>query len=249
MKAIIIAAGKGSRLKHYTEDLPKCMLEFEGKTLLQRQIEAFNANGITDISVIKGYAREKIDYPNLKYYINDDYENNNILNSLFYAEEKMDGPLIVSYCDILFEKGVVAKLLESPHDISIVVDTDWKDYYQGREEHPIEEAENVVLGENNKVMTIGKEFADKFNTHGEFIGMMKFTENGIEVFKQHFHRAKQLFCDKPFQEAKTFEKAYLTDLIQYMVDGGVPIHAAIIERGWKEIDTIEDYEKTQKGAM
>ena len=112
MKAIIIAAGRGQRLKHYTKALPKCMLKFGGKTLLQRQVEALNANGIKYIVVIKGYQKDKIKYPNLRYVINDRYEHNNILNSLFYAESEMDSDLIISYSDILYEKEIVTKLLE-----------------------------------------------------------------------------------------------------------------------------------------
>ena len=73
--------------------------------------------------------------------------------------------------------------------------------------------------------------------------MMKLSPKGAEVFKRHFHRAKSLFQGKPFQRAKVFEKAYLTDMIQEMADLGVPVHCVIIERGWKEIDTVEDYEK------
>jgi len=74
---------------------------------------------------------------------------------------------------------------------------------------------------------------------------VKFSPRGAEKFKRHFHLAKQLFWDRPFQRAETFQKAYITDMIQEMVDLGVPIHCVIIERGWKEIDTVEDYEKAQ----
>lgn len=246
MKAIIIAAGKGIRLKHYTEDLPKCMLKFGGKTLLQRQIEALKANGLTDISIIKGYQKEKIDYPGFKYYINDRYEHNNILNSLFYAEKELDCDVVVSYSDILYEKSVVSRLLESKHDISIVVDIDWKGDYQGRKDHPIQEAENVIFDSNNKVLEIGKIMTRKHDVHGEFIGMMKLTKRGTDIFKRHFHRARQLFRGKPFVRANTFENAYLTDMIQDMVDMGVDINCVIIERGWREIDTVGDYEKTLK---
>jgi len=73
MKAIIIAAGYASRLRPITNDKPKCMLEIKGKTILEHQLDAFNANGITDISVIKGYKKKAINYPRLKYYINDNY--------------------------------------------------------------------------------------------------------------------------------------------------------------------------------
>ena len=133
-------------------------------------------------------------------------------------------------------------MLESDHDISIVVDIDWQGNYVGRKNHPVEEAESVILDANNNVREIGKIFTSKTDVHGEFIGMMKLTPRGAELFKRHFRRAKEAFFGQPFQRAQTFEKAYLTDMIQEMVDLGVPIHSVIIERGWREIDTIEDYE-------
>ena len=247
MKAIIIAAGMGSRLKPLTDGLPKCMLRFEGKTLLQRQLEVFKACNIEDAALIKGYQKEKIDYPGIKYYINDNYQNNNILNSLFYAEKEIKGEVIISYSDILFGKQVVEKLLASKEDISIVVDTDWKEGYKGRRHHPQEEAEKVALSADNNVLEIGKVLAKKHDVHGEFIGMMKLTSRGSQRFKRHFNQAKKLFRGKPFQKASIFEKAYLTDMIQYMVDSGVPIHCVIIKRGWREIDTVEDYKKALEG--
>jgi L-glutamine-phosphate cytidylyltransferase len=243
---IIIAAGLGSRLKKYTDNLPKCMLDFAGKTLLQRQLEAFKINGLNKISVIRGFKKEKINYPDLTYFENKDYKNNNILNSLMYAEEALNGHVIVSYSDILFEKEVVKRLMESEHDISIVVDIDWRGYYINRNDHPINEAENVIFDANNNVVEIGKILTGKHDVHGEFIGMLKLSPRGSEIFKKHFHRAKDLYWNKPFQRAKIFQKAYITDILQDMTDLGVPIHCVIIERGWKEIDTEEDYKNALK---
>ena len=245
-KALIVAAGLGSRLKGHTENLPKCMLDFGGKTLLQRQIAAYESCGIDNISLIKGYKKNKINYSNLKYFINNDYEKNNILNSIFYAEEIINGNIIIAYSDILFESSVVQRLLDSDHDISIVVDIDWRGYYVDRKDHPISEAENVIFNSNNEVVKIGKISTEKSEVHGEFIGMIKLTHRGAEIFKQNFHRVKKLYWNKPFQRAKTFQNAYLTDMIQELVDIGAKVHCVIIERGWKEIDTVEDYQKALK---
>jgi choline kinase/DNA-binding XRE family transcriptional regulator len=242
-RAIVIAAGLGSRMKEYTESKPKCLLEFGDKTLLQRQIEAYRFCGIEDIALVRGYKKDAIDYDGIVYYDNDEYADNNILNSLFYAEEAINGHVIAAYSDILFESPVVSRLLASKHDISIVVDIDWRGYYVGRRDHPIEEAENVIFDANNNVVEIGKILTGKNDVHGEFIGMVKLTPRGADIFKRHFARAKALYWDKPFQRAMTFQRAYLTDMIQEMVDLGTPIHCVIIERGWKEIDTVEDYEK------
>jgi L-glutamine-phosphate cytidylyltransferase len=243
IKAIIIAAGLGSRLNEYTKALPKCMLKFKNSTLLERQLKTYRECGINNISVIRGYKKEKINYEGLKYYENTDFENNNILNSLFYAEEEIFGNVIVSYSDILFDSIVVKRLLESHADISIVVDIDWRGYYADRKDHPIDEAEKVIFDANNKVIKIGKVVTSKEDVYGEFIGMLKLSPRGAEIIKLHFNRAKQIFWDSPFQRAETFQKAYITDLIQDMVDLGMSIHCVIIEKGWKEIDTVEDYEK------
>ena len=242
-RVLIIAAGLGSRMKSYTTDKPKCLLDFGGKTLLQRQLRAYRASGAKDIALVRGYKKDKIKYKGIRYHENPNFENNNSLNSIFCAEDEINGHVIISYSDILFEDHVVRRLLESEHDISIVVDIDWKGTYVGRKQHPIDEAENVIFDANNNVVKIGKVLTEKHDVHGEFIGMMKLTPRGSEIFKRHFHRSKDLYWGKPFQRVQTFERAYLTDLIQEMADLGVPVHCVIIERGWKEIDTVEDYEK------
>ena len=242
-KSLIIAAGLGSRLKGHTEHNPKCMLDFGGKTLLQRQLSSYKKNGIEDISLVRGYKKNKINYKGIKYFDNNDYKDNNILNSIFYGEEVINGNIIISYSDILFEPFVVKRAMESNHDISVIVDIDWKDYYVNRKDHPLSEAENVIFNSNNEVIKIGKISSEKEEVHGEFIGMIKLNHKGCEILKQNFHRVKKLFWNKPFQRAKKFQKAYLTDMIQELVDIGIKVHCVIIERGWKEIDTVEDYKK------
>ena len=246
-KALIIAAGLGSRLKKHTENLPKCMLDFGGKTLLQRQLDSYKKNNISDISLIRGYKKEKINYKGIKYFENKDYKNNNILNSIFYAEKIINGNIIISYSDILFDPSVVERTLKSDHDISVVVDIDWRGYYVGRKDHPISEAENVIFNSNNEVEKIGKINTGKEEVHGEFIGMIKLSNRGTEIFKEHFHRLKKIYWNKPFQRAKIFQKAYLSDFIQELVDIGIKVHCVIIESGWKEIDTVEDYKKALVG--
>tara|TARA_B110000037_G_C17046203_1_gene475779 strand:+ start:80 stop:1201 length:1122 start_codon:yes stop_codon:yes gene_type:complete len=242
-KCLIVAAGLGSRLKRHTENSPKCMLDFGGKTLLQRQLFSYKANGIEEISLIRGYKKNKINYKDIKYFDNNDYKDNNILNSIFYGEEVLNGDIIISYSDILFEPFVVKRAMQSDHDISVVVDIDWRDYYIDRKDHPLSEAENVIFNSNNEVVKIGKIASQKEEVHGEFIGMIKLNHRGCEILKQNFHRVKKLYWDKPFQRAKIFQKAYLTDMIQELVDIGIKVHCVIIERGWKEIDTVEDYKK------
>jgi len=248
MKAIIIAAGRGKRMQGFTDDIPKCLLEIEARRLLDYQLEALQTSGVSDISVVVGYQREKIKdtYPQLRYYDNDRYEHNNILHSLFYAEEEMGGEFIAAYSDIFYDANTVRRLLENNDDISIVVDIDWRGYYEGRTDHPSEEAESVVFDANNHVVEIGKISPDEDAVHGEFIGMLKCSKEGARVFTRHFHRLKEIYSGKPFQRAPVFEKAYLTDIFQDMANYGIKINCVIIERGWREIDTIQDFQAVQE---
>src|SRR3989338_11527332 len=124
MKAIIIAAGPCNRLRPLTNDLPKCMLHINGKPMIQNTIELFKKNRINDISVIKGYKKEKIDFPNITYFENIDFWNNNILHSLMFARYKIeeaikdDEEIIITYSDIWYSNLVVEALLKSKEDIS-----------------------------------------------------------------------------------------------------------------------------------
>lgn len=245
MKVIIVAAGPSSRLMPITNDKPKCMLQIGDKTIMQRQLEVLRQCGMDDIVVVRGYKKEMINYPGIRYYENTDYENNNILRSLFYAENEMSQGFIFSYSDIVYQKAVLERLLKSEGDICLVIDVDWLINYEQRILHPVEEAE-LVMVENNRVTRIGKRFISPNEAYGEFIGLAKFTEKGAAVLKSNYERIIQQYQGKPFQQASSLEKAYLTDMIQELIDQGYEINNTDIRGGWIEIDTPEDLEKAQR---
>jgi len=243
VKAIILAAGRGSRMKHFTRDLPKCLAIVLGnRSLLDRQLEVLRSCRIQDIVIVRGYQARKINRPGVRYYLNRDYMNNNIMDSLFSAEPELEGDGLVSYSDIWYEKEVLEGLLGSKGDIVIGVDIHWQKHYRGRKDHPIEEAERVVWDSRRRVMRIGKFASAAEETHGEFIGLMKLTSDGCAALRQHYHRAKSLYEGKPFQRSKLFRQAYLTDLLQEMADRGVRIQGHAIRGVWREIDTVEDFD-------
>ena len=93
MRAIIVAAGMGKRLAPYTDDRPKCLVDINGKTLLERQLQSYRAAGVTDIAVVRGYRAEQIDFPGLRYFENPDFRTNNILASLFRARTTPARPM------------------------------------------------------------------------------------------------------------------------------------------------------------
>ena len=106
MKAIILAAGQGTRIKKYTQDLPKGMLSFMGKTIIERQIEMYHGCGLDDIIIVRGFAADKIQYSGVIYYTNKDFENTNMVESLMAANQEFDDDVIVSYSDILLAEKI-----------------------------------------------------------------------------------------------------------------------------------------------
>lgn len=259
MKAIIIAAGPSTRLLPLTENLPKCMLKIHSKPLIQNTIELFRNNGIDDISVIKGWKKDKINFPDITYFENTDFLNNNILHSLIFARAKLeeaiktDEEVVITYSDIWYTDHVVKTLLKDKHDIAAIVDTNWQDYYTGRTAHPISEAENVILDYDQKILKIGKHiFTDSIdkNRQGEFIGLWKFTPEGIKIFLKHFDRLnKELKMTDTYQNAKEWQKSYITDIFQEMIDKGEHIYAVLIQKNWKEFDTVQDYLRVNKEVI
>jgi len=246
MNAIIIAAGVGSRANKLTENSPKCLLKVNGKSLLEMQIDAFKSNGINNISLVKGYQQEKITLTGLNYYINDNYLNNDVLNSLMYAENEMNDAFIATNSDIIFENKIVEALKNNEDDITVIADTHWREQYEGRALHPISEAEKVVLDDDNNILEIGKTISSKDEPHGEFIGMIKCSKQGAQIFKDHFHLAKTQYNGKPFIKAENFDKAYITDFLTYLISIKINVKCVLVRNGWHEIDTEEDFNRVTK---
>lgn len=243
MKAIIVAAGPGSRLNHLTRDRPKCLLEVGGQTIMERTLGALRTNGIEDISVVRGWQSHLIDFPEVTYYHNPDFRDNNILVSLFYAEEAMTDGFIFSYSDIVYTEETVTRLLKSEADVAAVVDVNWTEHYVGRDQHPISEAELVKVVDG-RIIEIGKEEVTPEEAYGEFIGLAKFTRAGTELMKVAYHHAMEN-PDRPFHHAASLRKAYMTDMLQELVDRGIRMDSVDIEGGWSEIDTAQDLAKAQ----
>ena len=146
MRAIIIGAGRGARLMPTTEDAPKCFAEIRGKRILDWTVEALRGGGCTEICFIGGYRIESVqrDYPGFIFRENKDWANNNILVSLMCAEDLMDRPFVTSYSDILFTRDVVRGLVQSKDELALGIDTDWREHYKPRTQHPPHDAETVI---------------------------------------------------------------------------------------------------------
>jgi choline kinase len=241
VNAIIIGAGRGSRLKAMTDSQPKCYVTVGGVRLLDWTLEAFDDAGLQQKVFIGGYQIDQIhrDYPHLVFVHNADWQNNNILLSLFHAEEHMDGGFVCAYSDILFRDSVVRDAMSHPGDIVVCVDTRWRDRYQHRSQHPEHDAEKVTVS-GDRVTEIHRDI-ESADADGEYIGVAKFSPRGAALLREHYHRIRSEFSGKPWREAKVFEKAYFILLLQEMIEQGVPVHFVATHGDYAEIDTEEDY--------
>jgi L-glutamine-phosphate cytidylyltransferase len=246
MQAIIIGAGRGQRLMPTTADAPKCFAEVGGQRILDWTLAAFHENGIGRIRFIGGYQIDKIRqaYPQFSFCHNREWERNNILASLFCAEEFMDEPFICCYSDILFTSDVIARLLASDEDLSLVVDTHWLSRYEVRTLHPPDDAEKVIV--RNGVITRIHRDIDPQQAHGEYIGVAQCSAAGAARLREHYHRCCQQFAGQPFREASSFEKAYLIHLFQEMVEAGERLVHVDTSGGYIEIDTQQDFDYARR---
>jgi len=243
MKAIILAAGRGSRMGALTDDRPKCMALAGGRPLLDHAVAALRGAGVDDILVVRGYRAEGVSAENVRFRDNPNWAGTNMLGSLFSVADEIQGDVLVCYSDILFDHSVVAAALQAEDDVGPVVDRTWRPSYVGRTHHPISEAEKVVLDPQGRVRRIGKTNISEEEADGEFIGMVKLSGRGAASLSAAFEDARRRYSEAPFQTAPRFETAYLTDLLQEMVDHGHAIGSIAIHGGWREIDTPQDLER------
>lgn len=249
MKAIILAAGQGTRLKKYTDNLPKGMLEFRGKSIIERQIELYRLCGIDNIIIVKGFAADKIKYEDVTYYINEDFANTNMVESLMTAKEEFDEELIVSYSDILFTQEMLMTMMKADVDFGVAVDDAWKTYWEKRYDRIDFDTESLTIDINDNITELGLENPRLETIAARYVGLLKFSKSGLRKIEAILEKAYGEYMDKPWQQSgKTVKKAYMTDLLNALIEAGEDVKAIHFNNGWIEFDTNEDYENAVKWA-
>ena len=130
MKAIILAAGMGSRLGRYTKDNTKAMVEVNGKKLIENSLDILNECGVYEVIIVVGYKKEKLiaflgeTYKDIKikYIVNEKYNNTNNIYSLYLAKEEFNDDIILLESDIIFEKSLIEKLIKDKNKDLVAVD-------------------------------------------------------------------------------------------------------------------------------
>lgn len=246
MKVIILAAGQGTRLRPYTNDRPKCMVELKGKPLLHHQLEAIEQCGVnrTDIALAAGYLQEALVAPGIKQFRNEQYATTNMVTTLFAAEDFMQAgeDLIISYGDIVYKPDVFKRLLATSGDLVVAADLDWYDLWKLRMENPLDDAETFKMTKDGKVIELGKIPKTREDAQAQYIGLIKIAGNKVAEFVQYYHA-----MDKAAKyDGKDFDNMYMTSLIQSIIDAGWNVRAALINRSWLEVDSVADLEAYEK---
>lgn len=239
MKAIIVGAGRGRRLMPLTEDVPKCYAPIGGRRILDWTLDALRGAGLADIVFVGGYRIERVqaDYPGLRFCHNAEWERNNILASLFHAEAEMADGFVSTYADILYTAEAARRLVASPADIALLVDTDWRERYRPRTEHPETDGEKVRL-DGGRVAAVSRDIPPD-EAPAEFTGVAKFSARGAAILAEHYRRAR--LDGRLLARGRTLAQAYLIDLLQPMLEAGVEMAAVETHGGYFEIDTTQDH--------
>ena len=237
-KAIVLAAGFGSRLMPYTIDRPKCLVELVGKSILERQMDVFTELGIADVHVVGGYKFEKFAGLGHKLIFNELFETTNMVSSLFKASEHFDGrsDVVVCYGDIVFETSVLAEILRCDSDVALVSDLGWENLWNLRMADPLSDAESFKVDAEGYITELGKKPHSTREIEGQFIGLIKFSRNFTPQLPDLYGNLNRNLT----YDGQVFDQMYMTSFLQHLIELGNKIKAVPIERGWLEVDSVED---------
>ncbi|MBW4490623.1 MAG: phosphoenolpyruvate mutase [Trichocoleus desertorum ATA4-8-CV12] len=237
VQSIILAASRGVQLGELTEDKPKCMLEVHGQPLLMSIVDTYQAVGIKNITVVRGYKKESVNVPNLKYIDNDDYHCTGELVSLAMAMKpamQHSDELVISFGDVMYKKYILQMLLDSGHDFTVVVDAD-------KSNDPTLVRQNYV---NCSIPNVKHAFyasvylkqvnrsLPKNEICGMWTGLLKVSNEGKQVL--------QSALDSLLQDQELYRQGRVTALLNELIQLGYPIHVIYVTGHWLNVDAIRD---------
>jgi choline kinase len=232
MKAIILAAGRGSRMGSGTANIPKCMMKLHDRTLLDYCLDSLQKAGfaLSDIGIVTGYKKEEIYIDGPRYFHNQNWENTNMFVSLTMADEWLKTEsCIVAYSDIIFSPNAVKLLAECTCDIAITYYTGFWELWEKRFANPFDDLETFKQ-QDGKLVEIGKKPKSRDEVEGQYMGLLRFTPNGW----------KKTIDSLP--APKPTEKLDMTTLLQHMISLGHNINTIKTNDLWLECDNLKDIE-------
>ena len=256
MKVIILAAGQGTRLRPLTDDRPKCMVEVNGKSMIERQLDVMRGCGIKDedITIVAGYRSDvlikKFLNTDIRVIKNEQFETTNMVCSLMCAGNQMkaEEDIIVSYGDIIYDETVFHSILSAQDTMSVIVDDGWYEYWSERCENPLDDAETLMYDDDHYLTEIGQKTTELDKVQSQYMGLMRFRGDGWKAVLQLSAEAERRSAqgEALWRTDRTYAKMYMTDLLQGLIDEGQKLRAVHIHRGWFEIDDCDDLKVVEK---
>lgn len=240
MRAIILAAGQGTRLRPYTDSRPKCLVELCGRSLLEHQIDVLRTCGVKSIAVVGGYRSEMLTAYEVDLIVNEDFATTNMVFSLFCAREHLSGgsDILIVYGDIVFTPEVCHSAVNADVDIGVVVDEDWERYWRTRMSDPLSDAETLKLDDSGAILEVGKKPQKFEDIEGQYIGLIKVSAGTAAGLIAYYDE----LAKDPRIGKSQLDNMYMTSFIQSLIDNGRCIKSIPIESGWLEVDSVEDLE-------
>ena len=240
MKAIILAAGRGSRMKDLTDEQPKCLVELRGMTLLDWQLKALHEAGISEIAIVTGYMRELPSNRGLVEFHNPRWAETNMVSSLACAQEwLLAEPCIVSYSDIFYEASAVESLMMSAARLAVTYDPHWLKLWEKRFGDPLLDAETFRLNSDNTLAEIGNKPKSVQEVQGQYMGLLRFTPEG-------WGEVLRIRAGLPSAEC---DRMHMTGTLQRVIEAGrIAIEAVPYELSWGEVDSAEDLMAYQEAS-
>ncbi|WP_394128842.1 phosphocholine cytidylyltransferase family protein [Shewanella maritima] len=230
MKAIILAAGRGSRLGNLTDNAPKPLTKLLGKPLIEWQIDALQQAGINSISVINGYNGRLLEKYGDSPIHNPNWDKGNMVRTLLCADTLLQQQtVIVSYGDIVYRNDIVKQLLKNNSPIATTYDTQWNQLWSERFDDPLSDAE--TFQHNNGLLTnIGDKATSIKQINGQYMGLIKFSPSGWQQVKAYLHTLSE----------QQINQLDMTSMLSNLLHNGVDIAVTPISGGWVEVDNPSD---------
>ena len=244
MNAIILSAGEGTRLRPETISIPKGMVKLFDKSLLEMQIDVFKKCSINDISIVTGYLADKITFPSINYFKNENFPSTAGNESIFCAKEKLQDCTIITYGDLVFEKAVIDQVIDFNGDIGVATEMNWLPTYQNRSQHPLSQADNVLI-KNGKITEMRKNIQKPDSKIGEFAGIVKLSKNGSDILLKKLNELHKSHNGK-FHNASSLKQSIIPDMIQELIYSEINVEPIFVSGKWCEIDTPQDLEIARK---
>lgn len=242
MKAVILAAGQGTRLRPLTDDRPKCLVEYRGRPLIDHILDALETCGVSPIVIVSGYRadvlQEHVDDRGVRLVRNADFASTNMVMSLFSAEHELDEDLIISYADIVYRPEIVRALMAEPSDLAITIDLDWRSLWTRRMEDPLTDAETLKLDEGGRVLDLGRKPESPDEIQGQYMGLIKMRRPALAAARTLFHGMDRTAT----YDGKPFREMYMTTFIRALIAAGLTCQSVPVRGGWLEVDTPSDLE-------